>query len=344
MNQSTLKVKIKAIWGLAAVLLLAAALGAVWTSPDRGQNAEAQTPTTLGIDANSSGNTATSLGSIDSCRVVSPGASFTADVFVTDVVDLLAWTAMLAYNEDVVTVTGVNVFQFQDAQPGSDLFDVSSDVPPEDLYLLGAVDQSIELPGTGDSGTGVLARLSLQAGASAGWTSLDIGQIDIGDPPGPDYPWLKDSTAAFIDGGTNGVFTGPISEAIIVVGASDDCLDFDGFTAATETYLGTDPNDGCAEPSGSNNEPTPDKWPLDFNDDQKSDIFDLTSYIAPDRHFNTNVGAFPDGERWDLSPGKGPLSTDINIIDLSLMVTNVPVMFGGERGWNHNCITDYAGP
>ena len=37
----------------------------------------------------------------------------------------------------------------------------------------------------------------------------------------------------------------------------------------------------CAADSTSNDEPEPDKWPLDFNDSQGANLTDVGFYVAP---------------------------------------------------------------
>lgn len=100
------------------------------------------------------------------------------------------------------------------------------------------------------------------------------------------------------------------------------------------------------DPCGSNIFPptvpaSPIGWPADLRGDGTSandvDIFDLASFTAPVRYLNTNVGTNPGDLRWDIIPGPGPLSNDINILDLSALsngATAYPAMLGGARALN----------
>jgi hypothetical protein len=199
------------------VLALAASAGGVLT----GGHSAAQETVTIGVDADPTGNTATSLGPIDSCLSVSTGDTFQVDVFVTDVVDLLAWETYFVYDMSVINIDSRDVMMFQAANPGSHVFDVSEGLPDIDgQYGIAAVD--IADPPAPDSGSGVLARLTLKA-AGAGVSPLSLSAIDInGDGTMDLGPWLKDSQAepiADVDG--DGFFDGPIANAEIVV--DDTC-------------------------------------------------------------------------------------------------------------------------
>jgi hypothetical protein len=111
-------------------------------------------------------------------------------------------------------------------------------------------------------------------------------------------------------------------------GTDSDC---DGFTDTRELFLGTDYQGRCGEGVG----PDPSsKWPLDFvsaaGSNDRSTLTDLTSFLAPVRHFGTDQGQPGYDKRWDLVanvPDK-----DISLVDLLSAVagpTAFPLMFGG---------------
>ena len=56
--------------------------------------------------------------------------------------------------------------------------------------------------------------------------------------------------------------------------------------------MGTLPLDPCADTLGADNEPLPDAWPFDFNDDQKATLGDVLRYIG-------KVNTFPPGPPYD---------------------------------------------
>jgi Lysyl oxidase/Thrombospondin type 3 repeat len=61
-----------------------------------------------------------------------------------------------------------------------------------------------------------------------------------------------------------------------VVTGDGDC---DGFDGARETFLETDPEVHCAGSSTPSDEPTPDAWPVDFNDSQQVTTTDVGEYV-----------------------------------------------------------------
>ena len=108
----------------------------------------------------------------------------------------------------------------------------------------------------------------------------------------------------------------------------DDDDDGDGYADTAEAHVGTVAQERCG--TGG--------WPADLNplgmSANRLDVLDFTSYLAPVRRLGTDLAALPGNERWDLAPGKGPFSTDINVTDLLSVVTNSPSWNGGARAFN----------
>ena len=157
-----------------AAFLLAAALG--WWLLAAGEEVTQASPTlTVGVDANPSGNTATSLGVINDCREVSAGQTFDVDIYITDVTDLLAWEMIFNYDGPVVSVESVDVKMFQAANPDSNILDLSYSL---DIgHFVSAADIGTDAE---DSGSGVLARLTLGA-AGTGVTPITLGAVVLKD-------------------------------------------------------------------------------------------------------------------------------------------------------------------
>jgi hypothetical protein len=141
------------------------------------ETTEASPGVTIGVDTNPSGNTATSLGTIETSRTVNCGERFEVDLFIRDVTDLLAWTVNVTYDPTVVRLDGRDVQMFLAANAGSDVLDKSlGDVGlagggSGGHYDVAAADDGN--PPAPDSGSGVLARLTLVA-VGAGVSPLDL--------------------------------------------------------------------------------------------------------------------------------------------------------------------------
>jgi hypothetical protein len=179
----------------------------------------------IGIDANPDGNTATSLGPRDECVSVSSGDTMQVDIFVDDVTDLLAWEAYFKYDPAVLEVSDRDLQFFQAANQGSELTDLSEDTPDTDgLYLLQAVDTAD--PPAPDSGSGVLARLTLTA-VGPGVSAVSLPQIDLDADGEPDVgPLLRNADAEIIGDETGDTFfDGPNHSAQIAV--DEACPDED---------------------------------------------------------------------------------------------------------------------
>ena len=116
--------------------------------------------TTVGVDVITSGNTATSLGAIDSCLSVSINDTFDVDLFVKDVSNLGHFEVpVFSYNGSVVNIVGNQVIgMFMGSGllllDNSDIFFPDSD----GSFFIGALDL-----GGSHSGSGVLARVTLKA-------------------------------------------------------------------------------------------------------------------------------------------------------------------------------------
>jgi hypothetical protein len=86
--------------------------------------------------------------------------------------------------------------------------------------------------------------------------------------------------------------------------------------------------------------PTAIGWPADLQGGGIPDstnlvnILDITSFLAPIRYLNTNVGSNPGDRRWDLVPGAGVFPASINVEDLVNLIIVSPPMIGGVRAFN----------
>ena len=200
----------KKIAALVVVVAIVALAAVVLTSGE----GSTQGGLAVGVDADPDGNAATALGAIDQCVSVAKDDTFSVDVFVTDVTDLLAWEAYFSFDGSIVNVTDLDVELFQAANANSDVFNASESLPSSGgLYRLGAID--FESP---DSGSGVLARLTLEA-VGAGISPAILITLDANNDGRPDLGTrLKDPQETPL-GDSNGdeIFDGTVFNAQIAV-------------------------------------------------------------------------------------------------------------------------------
>ena len=199
---------------VAGALVTMALLTAIIAS---NEESAAQTPTVVGVDADPTGNTATSLGPIESCVSVATGDTFEVDVFVMDVVDLLAWETTFVYDDAIISIVDHDLQMFQAANPGSNVLDISENLPDTDgQYRLSGAD--IGDPLSPDSGSGVLASLTLKA-IGPGVSPARLASIDVdGDGTADLATFLTDvRNDPISDSDDDGVFDGPLFDAEIAV-------------------------------------------------------------------------------------------------------------------------------
>ena len=170
--------------GLFARIVLVIACLALMTalatlgSPARGR--ASQGTTSVGVDDDVAGNSATSLGQIDACASVAEAASFDVDVFVADIANLQGWQATVHYDPAVLQVAEVNVELFVAGTEAGRTLNLSDAVPDQDgAYNFVVVDVSPE--SVAHSGSGALARLSLKA-VGTGMSFLTLSDVVFADP------------------------------------------------------------------------------------------------------------------------------------------------------------------
>jgi len=168
--------------------LLVIALGA-WILAGGEETTQASPDVTLGVDVDHTGNTATSLGSIEASRTVACGETFEIDLFIQDVTDLLTWLVGLEYDPSVVRITERDVQMFQAANAGSDVRDQSEGDGGlasgwGGYYEVAAADAGEPREDVADSGSGVLARLTVAAVGAGISSPLNVRISTLwGHPP-----------------------------------------------------------------------------------------------------------------------------------------------------------------
>jgi hypothetical protein len=167
------------IIAVAGALLIAAAV--VWGAGDGRSTTLANPGVTVGVDTDAAGNTATSLGTIETSRTVACGDTFNIDIYISDVTDLIVWHVFFHYDPAIVRPEAHDVNMFLAAASGSDVADNSDGDPDFDgVYDLLATDDVAP-----ESGAGVLVRFTMKA-VEPGNTTLTLGDpFFIGAPFSP---------------------------------------------------------------------------------------------------------------------------------------------------------------
>ena len=191
-----------------------------------------------------------------------------------------------------------------------------------------------DLPTSGTQAL-VVANLNFEPSSNAGEYSLQTVPFSV--PPGANTPRNN--------AGNTGAISSPSdSDADGVPNASDNCpsvanadqantdgdqwgnacdncpgtatpwfvpagdTDCDGFMDTRETFLTTDANSACAADNGANNEGLPDRWPFDFDDNQRAALADVLAYIPV---FNSTDPVAPYDPRYDLDQSGGIRLADV---------------------------------
>ncbi len=171
----------------------------------------------LAIDVDPTGNTPTSIGTVNTCVSVAKGDSFKVDVVVENITDLLSWQIYFQYDPAILQVTQRNVRLFQQANGGSSVYDLSDKVPDTDgVYSIEAADTSD--PPSPDSGSGVLTELTLSA-IGSGTSDVALVNQDLDGDAKPDRGTLLRNVDTQIIGDKNGdtFFDGEVDGAKVAV-------------------------------------------------------------------------------------------------------------------------------
>jgi hypothetical protein len=173
----------KALWALPAVALLAALGLAGWAARSEQESTQASPGFSVGVDVDASGNSATSLASIDTSRTVSCGEVFDIDIYITDAPDLQVWNVWFKYDPTILGIYARDVWMFLADSPGSDVQDRSYGDPGR----AGSCDllaSDVSEPPVPESGSGVLARLSVRA-LAPGVTNANVAPVIFYGTSGP---------------------------------------------------------------------------------------------------------------------------------------------------------------
>lgn len=112
--------------------------------------------------------------------------------------------------------------------------------------------------------------------------------------------------------------------------------DGDGFSNSVESAVGSNSSLSCGNPDTTKPGWPSKNWPADLaagTSANRLDMNDLTSFIAPVRRLGTSPGEAGFDARWDLKPGAGLFTKQINVQDLTTLLVVKPPMFGGQRAF-----------
>jgi YVTN family beta-propeller protein len=138
--------------------------------------------TVVGIDANPTSNTSTSVGTIERCIEVSSGQTFDIDVFVDAIPQdryLWGFEYDLNYDSSKLRVSGCDYEMLLGSQPGSDVLSLGDSCQDTDGELVAAV-VDFETPEPGGS-IGVLGRHQMEA-VGPGVSVLALSTVALTDP------------------------------------------------------------------------------------------------------------------------------------------------------------------
>ncbi len=197
----------------------------------------------IGIDMQPATNDPASLGRLQPCVGVDIGETFTADIFIANAESLTAWELRLDYNPQVVAIESADYNQLLlTTQPAGTVFPSLFEEEQYGRQFMAAT----EINGSPDTGSGVLAHLTLKA-TGEGSSTLRIATDPLAIGPritGAGGAPIGDSTG-------DGVWDGAITSGEVVVG--------DACTPATP--IPTPPpanNDGSGLSTGGDDSGEPD--------------------------------------------------------------------------------------
>lgn len=198
----------RSVWSIGFIALSAALL--LWLMASA--SVSSQSTMMLGVDVSPGANHASSVGAIETCVSHDVGDEFAIDVFVNNVIGLTSFDLRLAYDSDVVQVTDADFnFFLVSTPPGGNVFPIlfESELPGRQFIA------AAEFQGPADSGSGVLARVSL---AAVGKGTSDVSVVTSPVVLGPLLSSKTDGAIGDSDG--DGRWDGSIVGGEVRVGHS----------------------------------------------------------------------------------------------------------------------------
>lgn len=198
---------------VAATFAIAGIAAALVTSLGEAGRTSAETSSMIGFDVRPDSNEPASLGRLETCASADMGETFSVDVFVNNVSELTKWELRVGYDARVLQLQEANYnFFLGSTPPGGNIFPTLFDAESDGRYFLAAA----EVQGAPDSGSGVLARLTLKA-VGEGESNLSI--VHSPSVLGPQLAGV--SGAPVGDSSGDGIWDGSYLDGEIIVG--DNC-------------------------------------------------------------------------------------------------------------------------
>jgi hypothetical protein len=262
----------------------------------------------VAVDTDTTGNTDTSIGSLQPCTSVSVGDTFNIDIVVHGVgaPGIAAFGMDILYDPAVVAIDSHDPSFILDI-PDSTLVDFTAGDPGSTGDFRTDVVALTNTPNY-NLGDGVMERLTLHA-VGAGDTAITLtdnfDETPDHKPLVISYDFNQNAVAVF----TNlGFRDGEVAVGQPCSGTLTDS-DTDGWVDGVEDYAGTAAARRCAVTPAANDEPGTDAWPLDFNDDARANVLDVSTYSSV---FNSTAGDARYANRADINA-----DTHINVLDVS---------------------------
>ena len=234
--------------------------------------APATSNTVIGLDMMPEGNTATSVGPIQSCLSVSSGDTFAVDVIVTGVQELAGFQVRLNFDPQVVQIEGRQADFFL-GEGGLEAGDTNFPVTNGSWYY-----GYSNLPARG--GSGVLVRITLKALASGSTKlSLPLGPLDT----------------ALVDSGLSYIEVEAVIEGTVRVGG--ECTPAETPTVLPVTPQPTPTASAMPTPGSKGqlqNCPLPNRWSIG--------VWSGQDYVPTADALATCSGVVVEGAYW-LDPG-----------------------------------------
>lgn len=167
----------------------------------------------IGVDMQPATNNAASLGRLQPCTEASVGSTFPVDIFIANVPSLSAWELRLDFDPEVVDVEAADYSQMLvSAQPSGSVFPSLFELEKTGRYFMAAT----EINGSPDSGSGVLAHLTVRA------VGHGSSQISITASPGSHGPRVTGAGGIPVgDDDGDKVWDHPLTGGVVYVGG--DC-------------------------------------------------------------------------------------------------------------------------